>query len=186
MLEHRANGLLRRGRGDRERPAGLERGVNDAADSRACGESPFRDDSLVDCSLPVVEVSQPIPLPLRARGKSVLDHERPGQQAADALLASPDPELVAVFLLGPAQRKTELGEGLVEGLEVSVPLRVGEDAIAIEHQCGHSVAPRAETMPLAFPFEPKSLRWSAATVLTASLTCSNIEAGSWRPTFASR
>ena len=61
-----------------------------------------------------------------------------GEEAGHPLLAAADLELLGVVVLAPPDRQFVLFERGIEGGQVAVPLGVGQDAVTIEDQCGHS------------------------------------------------
>jgi hypothetical protein len=61
-------------------------------------------------------------------------HELRREQAGQPLLAAADEDLLPVFVDAPADREPELGERLVEGDQVPVPLRVGQHSVTVEDE----------------------------------------------------
>ena len=81
--------------------------------------------------------SEQITLPVGVTRKLVGGDEIVSQQGCHPLLATANPELLAVLLLGPEDRQPNLLEGFVEGDAVPIALGVREDTVAIEDQCRH-------------------------------------------------
>ena len=125
VLEHRPHRLLGRGRGDGQRPAGVQRLVDDAGDARAAGQAPGRDHAPCRCAvLRLCQAASSSLLPVGVGGQAVPRRRTPSvSRLAIRSLPPPISQLSAVLLLGPAHRQAGLGEGLVERGQVAVRAR---------------------------------------------------------------
>ena len=71
-------------------------------------------------------------------GRQPVGRDELGRQlGGHPLLAPGDLELLPVGLHRPLERQPELPERLVEGDAVAVTLRIGQDAVAVEHEGRH-------------------------------------------------
>src|ERR1039458_470957 len=108
-------------------------------------------------------------------GQVVRADELSGELARHPLLAAGDLQLVAVLLLRPLQRHPHLPEGLVEGGQMTVTLRVGEHTVAVEDDGAH---------PQALPWLPNSRMWYLAISITAVRCAVKSAGGSYSPVCA--
>ena len=176
VLEHRADRLLGRGRGDGERPAGGERLVDDPGDPGAAGQPAGAHDLLVDRGLALVQRRA-----IRSRSRVGVGEER-----RDPLLAAADPQPLGRTPPRPSHGQAGLGERLVERGPVAVALGVGEHAVAVEDERGHAVRrPRSRT-PAPCPPTRRCGCGAPPCPSPPSRTCLSSDGGSCLPGFASR